>query len=287
MNKPAGDSGGLVRFRVDLAYDGTDFAGWAKQPGLRTVEGDLVKMFEKVFGKSKTDFDMRVAGRTDSGVHAKHQVCHLDIPQKRLSRIGRDPLNAFRLNTLIADDLIILDIHQITSDFDARFSALGRRYRYTIVDPEFKKDPMLVRYALTHKRVLDVALMNLAAKELIGLKDFAAFCKPRAGASTIRNLTTFEVSRDPGGLITIDIHADAFCHNMIRSLVGSIMAVADGRLSIQDLIQAQKSGKRANKFKTIDAKGLSLESIDYPDPADYAKQANLNRVMREISDNSV
>jgi tRNA pseudouridine38-40 synthase len=287
MNKPAGDSGGLVRFRVDLAYDGTDFAGWAKQPGLRTVEGDLVKMFEKVFGKSKTDFDMRVAGRTDSGVHAKHQVCHLDIPQKRLSRIGRDPLNAFRLNTLIADDLIILDIHQITSDFDARFSALGRRYRYTIVDPEFKKDPMLVRYALTHKRVLDVDLMNLAAKELIGLKDFAAFCKPRVGASTIRNLTTFEVSRDPGGLITIDIHADAFCHNMIRSLVGSIMAVADGRLSIQDLIQAQKSGKRANKFKTIDAKGLSLESIDYPDPADYAKQANLNRVMREISDNSV
>jgi len=287
MNKPAGDSGGLVRFRVDLAYDGTDFAGWAKQPGLRTVEGDLVKMFEKVFGKSKTDFDMRVAGRTDSGVHAKHQVCHLDIPQKRLSRIGRDPLNAFRLNTLIADDLIILDIHQITSDFDARFSALGRRYRYTIVDPEFKKDPMLVRYALTHKRVLDVALMNLAAKELIGLKDFAAFCKPRAGASTIRNLTTFEVSRDPGGLITIDIHADAFCHNMIRSLVGSIMAVADGRLSIQDLIHVQKSGKRANKFKTIDAKGLSLESIDYPDPADYAKQANLNRVMREISDNSV
>jgi tRNA pseudouridine38-40 synthase len=287
MNKPAGDSGGLVRFRVDLAYDGTDFAGWAKQPGLRTVEGDLVKMFEKVFGKSKTDFDMRVAGRTDSGVHAKHQVCHLDIPQKRLSRIGRDPLNAFRLNTLIADDLIILDIHQITSDFDARFSALGRRYRYTIVDPEFKKDPMLVRYALTHKRVLDVDLMNLAAKELIGLKDFAAFCKPRAGASTIRNLTTFEVSRDPGGLITIDIHADAFCHNMIRSLVGSIMAVADGRLSIQDLIHVQKSGKRANKFKTIDAKGLSLESIDYPDPADYAKQANLNRVMREISDNSV
>jgi tRNA pseudouridine38-40 synthase len=287
MNKPAGDSGGLVRFRVDLAYDGTDFAGWAKQPGLRTVEGDLVKMFEKVFGKSKTDFDMRVAGRTDSGVHAKHQVCHLDIPQKRLSRIGRDPLNAFRLNTLIADDLIILDIHQITSDFDARFSALGRRYRYTIVDPEFKQDPMLVRYALTHKRVLDVDLMNLAAKELIGLKDFAAFCKPRAGASTIRNLTTFQVSRDPGGLITIEIHADAFCHNMIRSLVGSIMAVADGRLSIQDLIQAQKSGKRANKFKTIDAKGLSLESIDYPDPADYAKQANLNRVMREISDNSV
>jgi tRNA pseudouridine38-40 synthase len=287
MNKPAGDPGGLVRFRVDLAYDGTDFAGWAKQPGLRTVEGDLVKMFEKVFGKSKTDFDMRVAGRTDSGVHAKHQVCHLDIPQKRLSRIGRDPLNAFRLNTLIAEDLIILDIHQITSDFDARFSALGRRYRYTIVDPEFKKDPMLVRYALTHKRVLDVDLMNLAAKELIGLKDFASFCKPRAGASTIRNLTTFEVSRDPGGLITIDIHADAFCHNMIRSLVGSIMAVADGRLSIQDLIHVQKSGKRANKFKTIDAKGLSLESIDYPDPADYAKQANLNRVMREISDNSV
>jgi len=141
MNKPASDSGGLVRFRVDLAYDGTDFAGWAKQPGLRTVEGDLVKMFEKVFGKSKTDFDMRVAGRTDSGVHAKHQVCHLDVPQKRLSRIGRDPLNAFRLNTLIAEDLIILDISQITSDFDARFSAVGRRYRYTIADPKFKKRP--------------------------------------------------------------------------------------------------------------------------------------------------
>jgi len=287
MNKPAGDSGGLVRFRVDLAYDGTDFAGWAKQPGLRTVEGDLLKMFEKVFGKSKTDFDMRVAGRTDSGVHAKHQVCHLDIPQKRLSRIGRDPLNALRLNTLISEDLIILDFNQITSDFDARFSALGRRYRYTIIDPEFKKDPMLVRYALTHKRVLDVDIMNLAAKELIGLKDFAAFCKPRPGASTIRNLTLFELLRHPDGLITIDIHADAFCHNMVRSLVGSIIAVADGRLNVQDLANVQKTGKRANKFKTIDARGLSLESIDYPDPAEYAKQANLNRVMREISDNSV
>jgi tRNA pseudouridine38-40 synthase len=287
MNKPAGDSGGLVRFRVDLAYDGTDFAGWAKQPGLRTVEGDLVKMFEKIFGKSKTDFDMRVAGRTDSGVHAKHQVCHLDIPEKRLSRIGRDPLNAFRLNTLISEDLIILDIHPITSDFDARFSAVGRRYRYTIVDPKFKKDPMMVRYALTHKRLLDIEIMNSAAKTLLGLKDFAAFCKPRAGASTIRNLTVFEVLRQEDGLITIDIHADAFCHNMIRSLVGSIIAVADGRLSIQDLVTVQETGKRANKFKTIDAKGLSLESIDYAEPAEYAKQAILNRVMRESSDNSV
>jgi len=287
MNKPAGDSGGLVRFRVDLAYDGTDFAGWAKQPGLRTVEGDVVKMFEKVFGKSKTDFDMRVAGRTDSGVHAKHQVCHLDIPQKRLSRVGRDPLNALRLNTLISEDLIILDFNQITADFDARFSALGRRYRYTIIDPKFKKDPMLVRYALTHKRVLDVELMNQAAKELIGLKDFAAFCKPRLGASTIRNLTRFEVSRHLDGLITVDIHADAFCHNMIRSLVGSLIAVADGRLNVRDLAYLQKTGSRANKFKTIDARGLSLESIDYPDPAEYAKQANLNRVMRKVTDNSV
>ena len=287
MNKPAGDSGGLVRFRVDLAYDGTEFAGWAKQPGLRTVEGDLVKMFEKVFGKSKTDFDMRVAGRTDSGVHSKHQVCHLDVPLKCLSRIGRDPLNAQRLNTLISEDLIILDFNQITADFDARFSALGRRYRYTIVDPEFKKDPTLVRYALTHKRVLDVDLMNLAAKELIGLKDFAAFCKPRPGASTIRNLTVFEVFRRPDGLITIDIHADAFCHNMVRSLVGSIIAVADGRLDVPALVKVQKTGKRANKFKTIDARGLSLEAIDYPDAAEYAKQAMLTRAMREISDNSV
>lgn len=287
MNTPASDTGGFVRFRVDLAYDGTDFAGWAKQPGLRTVEGELVKVFEKIFGKSKTGFEMRVAGRTDAGVHARHQVCHLDVPIDRIERIGRDPLGAKRLNTLLPEDLIIHDLQVVSQEFDARFSALGRHYKYTITDTEFFKDPMRTRYALLYKRKLDIDLMNRAAAVLIGLKDFAAFCKPRPGASTIRNLRQFQVSRLSNGLIEIELHADAFCHNMVRSLVGSILAVADGRLDIEGLIEVQQTGKRANKFKTVDARGLSLESIDYPDPSKYAEQAEISRKLRNIDDISV
>ena len=287
MNKPAGDTGGFVRFRLDLAYDGTDFVGWAKQPKHRTVAGELLKTFEKIFGKSDDDFAMRVAGRTDAGVHAKHQVCHLDIPEDRLVRIGRDPLNAKRLNTLLPDDVIAHEFSPITSDFDARFSALGRHYRYTIADTQNKKDPRLVRYALEYKRMLDVDVLNQAAAVLVGLHDFAAFCKPRKGASTIRNLKELHAVRQPDGLITIEIHADAFCHNMVRALVGSIVAVADTRITVADLERVLKTGSRGNRFRVVAAKGLSLESVDYPNPAEYAKQADLTKVMRKIDTNSV
>jgi len=287
MNKPAGDTGGFVRFRLDLAYDGTDFVGWAKQPKHRTVAGELLKTFEKIFGKSDDDFAMRVAGRTDAGVHAKHQVCHLDIPEDRLVRIGRDPLNAKRLNTLLPDDVIAHEFSPITSDFDARFSALGRHYRYTIADTQNKKDPRLVRYALEYKRMLDVDVLNQAAAVLVGLHDFAAFCKPRKGASTIRNLKELHAVRHPDGLITIEIHADAFCHNMVRALVGSIVAVADSRITVADLERVLKTGSRGNRFRVVAAKGLSLESVDYPNPTEYAKQADLTKVMRKIDTNSV
>lgn len=287
MNKPAGDTGGFVRFRLDLAYDGTDFVGWAKQPKHRTVAGELLKTFEKIFGKSDDDFAMRVAGRTDAGVHAKHQVCHLDIPEDRLVRIGRDPLNAKRLNTLLPDDVIAHEFSPITSDFDARFSALGRHYLYTIADTQNKKDPRLVRYALEYKRMLDVDVLNQAAAVLVGLHDFAAFCKPRKGASTIRNLKELHAVRQPDGLITIEIHADAFCHNMVRALVGSIVAVADSRITVADLERVLKTGSRGNRFRVVAAKGLSLESVDYPNPTEYAKQADLTKVMRKIDTNSV
>ncbi len=287
MNKPASDTGGFVRFRLDLAYDGTDFVGWAKQPNHRTVAGELLKTFEKIFGKSDDDFSMRVAGRTDAGVHAKHQVCHLDIPEDRLVRIGRDPLNAKRLNTLLPDDVIAHEFEPVSADFDARFSALGRHYRYTIADTQNKKDPRLVRYALEYKRMLDVEVLNQAASVLVGLHDFAAFCKPRKGASTIRNLKELHAVRQPDGLITIEIHADAFCHNMVRALVGSIVAVADSRITIADLERVLKTGSRGNRFRVVAAKGLSLESVDYPNPSEYAKQAELTRVMRKIDENSV
>ncbi len=287
MNKPAGDTGGFVRFRLDLAYDGTDFVGWAKQPGHRTVAGELIKTFEKIFGETNDDFAMRVAGRTDAGVHAKHQVCHLDIPEDRIVRIGRDPLNAKRLNTLLPEDVIAHEFSPISADFDARFSALGRHYRYTIADTQNKKDPRLVRYVLEYKRALDVALLNEAAEVLIGLHDFAAFCKPRKGASTIRNLKDFHAVRQPDGLITIEIHADAFCHNMVRALVGSIVAVADSRITVKDLVQVLKTGSRGNRFRVVSAKGLSLESVDYPNPKEYAKQADVTKIMRKIGDISV
>lgn len=287
MSEPAGPSGGFSRFRVDFAYDGTDFAGWAKQPGLRTVQGELLRVLEQIFGFSENDFGMRVAGRTDAGVHADHQVCHIDLSPLQLKRLGRTPLTAKRLNNLLPADIAVDQVQLAPEGFDARFSAIGRSYRYLITDASCKPNPKRARYALSIRKDLNVELMQQAARLLVGLRDFGAFCKPREGATTIRELRRLDVVRDDDRAIEVFLEADAFCHNMVRAIVGALIAVGDHRQTLEELEAIQKSAKRGPKVKVVDAKGLTLDSISYPEDSKLAEQAEKARRRRTSEEISV
>lgn len=287
MIKPAGETGGFSRFRIDLAYDGTDFSGWAKQPGHRTIQGELDLALTKLFGESQDGFGMRVAGRTDAGVHASHQVCHIDITPQQLKRLGRTPFSTKRLNSLLVPEIAIINVSIAPEGFDARFSATGRRYIYLIADYNTSVDPKRNRFVLTLPRAVDENLMTKAAEQLVGLKDFGAFCKPRAKATTIRNLRKLEVLRHPDGLLQITLEADAFCHNMVRAIVGSIVSVAEGRLTVEELEQVQKGAKRTSRFRVVAPSGLSLEEVSYPGEINMGFQAQSARRRRELGEISV
>ncbi len=275
------------RFRMLLAYDGTNFTGWAKQPGLRTVQGELLKEMQVIFGKSKDDFGMRVAGRTDAGVHADAQVIHVDFTDAQIKRVGRSTDVAGRLTALLPDDIHIYTFERAPEGFDARFSATGRRYIYRIADGASFKSPKLGRYALYFTRVLDVEKMNDAAQALLGLNDFGAFCKQRDGATTIRDLKKIKVSRVGGakGIIEIELVADAFCHNMCRSIVGALIKVGDGKFVKGKLTQLLKAAKREHGYKTVEPHGLTLMEIFYPANSKLASQAILAKDTRSLDDN--
>lgn len=287
MSVPAGKSGGLTRFRIDLAYDGTDFSGWAKQPKLRTVQGELLRALEQIFGESSDDFFMRVGGRTDAGVHADHQVCHIDLSDSQLKRIGRNPLSVTRLNSLLPTDVAALKISKAPTGFDARFSSIGRSYVYAIADADCKPNPKQTRYTLSVAKQLSVEKMNAASKKLLGLKDFGAFCKPRPGATTIRQLRQLSAKRTGDGRILIEVSADAFCHNMVRALVGALIAAGEGRITPSELAKIQQEAKRTSAFKVVGPQGLTLTKISYPPARDLAKQAEKARNMRSLGEISV
>jgi tRNA pseudouridine38-40 synthase len=287
MSKPAGPASGLSRFRINLAYDGTDFSGWAKQPNLRTVQGELLAALEQIFGPSQDDFGMRVAGRTDAGVHAGYQVCHIDLDAAQLARLGRTPFGAKRLNGLLPEDISVSQVESAPEGFDARFSATARLYHYGIADAECEPNPKQARYVLAHPKVLEVDKMSQAAAEMVGLRDFGAFCKPRAGATTIRELRRLEVEREESGRIVITFEADAFCHNMVRSLVGALIAVGEGRIRVAELVAIQQAAVRTSRFKVVDPRGLSLDGVEYPADQLLASQAEKARNMRSSEEISV
>ena len=278
---------GFSRYRIDFGYDGTDFAGFAKQPGLRTVQSELVKGLEVIFGKATKDFSMRVAGRTDAGVHAQHQVVHIDLSLQQLKRIGRNPDVAGRVNTALPEDLRVFSFEKAPAGFDARYSASFRRYRFRLADKSSFVDPLLIRYVLRLKVDLDLKLMRLAAKEMIGLHDFGAFCKPRAGATTVRNLRYIRMTRnkETGGIIEIELKGDAFCHNMVRSLVGALVAVGRGRASVKDIRDRLALANRAGSFKVLGPRGLSLIEVGYPKDSRLASQAEKARRLRSLDEN--
>lgn len=270
------------RLRLDLAYDGTDFAGWAKQENQSTVAGTLTQALTVILGPGVADFGLRVAGRTDAGVHAANQVAHIDVTPEQFRRAGRGGLTAPRINGLLPTSIRVKSIAPVSGEFDARFAALQRHYRYRIADSSDYQLPENARFTLWHPKRLDEKLMARAAHELLGMHDFAAFCKPRAGATTIRTLLEASVSRDKAGIVNIALSADAFCHNMVRSIVGALIAIGEGRLVESDLLELLEARARGSRFKVVPPHGLTLIAVDYPPAEQWPQQILKTKNRRDL-----
>lgn len=268
-----------TRLRIDLGYLGTNFSGWAIQPGLRTVQGSLEEALAIALRCDRSLITSVVAGRTDAGVHALHQVCHVEIPDG--VKLGKlDSLLKRVQGTLRTDDIALHQISLAPEGFDARFSAMSRTYEYRIDDRGSKRNPLHHLFTYRSSFNLDDAAMNAVSQKLCGLHDFAAFCRPKPGATTIRHLTHFAWTRDGDGILTGSVIADAFCHSMVRSLVGSAVAVGRGRLSVKEVVELRDKGQRTSAWTTMAAKGLTLISVEYPPDELVASRALDTRTRR-------
>lgn len=285
------------RIRLDISYDGTDFRGWARQPGLRTVQGVLEHALAVVLSRHGPAPRLTVAGRTDAGVHALGQVAHLDLTAEQLAHaMGRrdEPSAADlaaadlapfarRLNGIIgADpDVVVTRARIAPAGFDARFSAVWRRYEYRIADATVPRNPLQRATTLWYPASLDEAAMNAAAAPLLGLHDWAAYCKPRPSGTTIRSLQHFSWHRGDDGVLVARVEADAFCHSMVRSLVGATVAVGEGKLPAERLTGIRDERLRTSEFKVAPAKGLALVEVGYPHDVQLARRAVQTRAWRE------
>ena len=276
--------GGLIRFKAQVSYHGGNFNGWAKQPDKRTVHAEIVKSLVTVFGETDDDFGMRVAGRTDSGVHALAQVFHFDVTPIRMKRIERGPDLLSRLNSLLPADIRLFSCDQAPVGFDARFSATHRQYRYRVSDHDSQRNPLEADFTLWHTRPLDAVAMQGAAAQLVGLHDFASFCRPKDFGTTIRDLREVRVIRTESGVIEIWLTADAFCHNMVRAIVGALMAVGGGTSNAEDVGAILAAKSREDMFKVVAPKGLTLMEIGYPADDQLAAQAVITKVQRSSSE---
>lgn len=246
-----------MRIRLDLAYDGTDFHGWAAQPGLRTVQGELTLALATVLRVPSVE--VVCAGRTDAGVHARGQVVHTDLEEP-----GDLDLLVRRLNGILPADVRIRGAAEAPAYFDARFGALWRRYAYRIADRPALVDPLVRAHVLAWPRPLDEGAMNAASALLVGRHDFASFCKQREGATTIRTLEELIWSREASGVLVGTVRADAFCHSMVRSLVGCLVAIGEGRKPVAWAGEILRAETRDPAVAVLHAHGLTLEEVAYP-----------------------
>jgi tRNA pseudouridine38-40 synthase len=268
----------LIRLRLDVAYDGTGFSGWAAQPTRRTVAGVLVETLGRVLG-SGTATGLTVAGRTDAGVHATGQVCHLDLPTDVWREISRSLLR--RLARLLPADVRVRAMTEVPGDFDARFSATFRRYEYRVTDAPYGAEPLRRHEILAWPKPLDVDALNVAAAGLVGEHDFAAYCRRKEHATTLREVTRLDWRRDPDGVLVATVQADAFCQAMVRSLVGAMLVAGDGRRPVEWPGSLLTRRERSSEVTVAPAHGLTLVAVGYPDdPAEYARRADLTRRLR-------
>ncbi|MCZ3388729.1 MAG: tRNA pseudouridine(38-40) synthase TruA [Actinomycetia bacterium] len=266
-----------MRLRLDLGYDGSGFSGWAKQPERRTVEGVLDDALGVVLRLDPAP-GLTVAGRTDAGVHARGQVAHTDVPADAWN--ANDARALFRLSGVLPVDVRVWRMVEAPQGFDARFSATSRRYTFRIIDNPVGTDPIRRSDVVWNRRPLDVDAMNAAAAELRGEHDFVAFCKKREGASTVRTLKAFEWGRREDGLLEATVQADAFCHNMVRSLVGACVVVGEGRRPASWVGEVLSQPERSSAVMVMPPHGLTLEEVNYPPDADLAAQALASRRFR-------
>ncbi|MGW6404470.1 tRNA pseudouridine(38-40) synthase TruA [Streptomyces sp. NPDC055134] len=253
---------GFVRVRLDLSYDGKDFSGWAKQAsGRRTVQGEIEDALRTVTRSAQT-YELTVAGRTDAGVHARGQVAHVDLPEDVWAE-HQDKLLR-RLAGRLPHDVRVWTVAEAPSGFNARFAAVWRRYVYRVTDNPGGVDPLLRSHVLWHDWELDLDAMNAAAEKLLGEHDFAAYCKRREGATTIRTLQELRWERSPDGILEATVRADAFCHNMVRSLVGAMLFVGDGHRPPDWPAKVLAAGVRDSAVHVVRPHGLTLEEVGYP-----------------------
>ena len=300
---PLSPGPGTIRVRLDISYQGTDFVGWAEQPGRRSVAGVLGEALGTLL---RAPVRLVVAGRTDSGVHATGQVAHVDVDRSALLGLtprDRRPVGTAtsstdpwtdaaasaaalvglirRLAGLLPGDVRVRAASVAPDGFDARFSALRRHYRYRIGTADWGVEPADRPFVLALRRTLDVSAMDEAGQRLLGLRDFAAYCKPREGATTIRELQRLRVraAPDASSEVWVDVTADAFCHSMVRSLVGALTAVGLGRDDVDAPARRLAGGVRA-AFPVAAAHGLTLLAVDYPPTAELAGRATSTRALR-------
>lgn len=285
-------SGGLVRLRLDLAYDGSAFHGWARQPGLRSIQEDLEAAIRLVLGvPSDVPVRVGVAGRTDAGVHATGQVCHCDVPLESLQVAGRvrdllqfdapaRDLLRRRLNGVLKADLRCREIGLAPAGFHSRWSASWRRYSYLVADDVSDFDPRSRGFVLWYPRSLDLAALNHATAGFKGEHDFRAFCRARPGASSIRTVHELGWQRREDGILEFAIRADAFCHSMVRSLVGAFLAVGDGRWPLTRPAALLAAGLRIPEIESAPAHGLTLVKVAYPIDSELANAAQRSRRWR-------
>ena len=297
-------NGGMPRIRLDLAYDGTFFSGWAAQPGLRTVEGVLTSALVTVL---REPVRLTVAGRTDAGVHAAAQVVHFDasteawaalpgrsdrLPEAALLTrltgvLAREAQTSLPRTPRGAGDVVVTGARTVPEAFDARFGALSRRYTYRIADAAAPRDPARRATVLWLPDALDVEAMDASARRLLGEHDFLSYCKPREGATTIRTLRTLQWRRaqtgPDAGLVTLSVVADAFCHSMVRSLVGAGLAVGQGRKPVTWPGELLAARTRESAAPVAPPHGLTLEEVTYPADDELAAQAERARTTRHLS----
>jgi tRNA pseudouridine38-40 synthase len=263
-----------MRLRIDFSYDGTDFAGWAKQPGLHTVQGTLDGALAKILRMDS--IQSTVAGRTDAGVHATGQTAHVDVDDS----VNPEHLRR-RLNSLLkSGPLHVRSVVTAPDGFDARYSPLFRRYEYRISDDVSRRDPRTRHLTFWIDDHLELDLMNAAATSILGLHDWTTYCRPRPGATRVRELQIFSWRRDPDGTLVATIQADAFCHNMVRNLVGMCIAVGRGRLDVSDAVALRDNRTRTSAFIVIPPHGLTLVEVGYPEDNQVGIRAELSRARR-------
>jgi tRNA pseudouridine38-40 synthase len=266
--------------RLDISYDGGDFSGWARQPnppGLRTVQAVLEEVFGHLLGVAVT---ITCAGRTDAGVHARGQVAHLDV-------VAWPPeVDVRRVNRALPTDLRVTRISAVPADFDARFSAIWRRYTYRVCDDGVGPAPLDRWSVLPWHRPLRIEALNEASAPLVGEHDFAPFCKQRPLGTTVRAVQELHWHRSASGHAVMTVQADAFCHSMVRSLVGVLLPVGDGRRSTTWPAEILRSGQKHSAVTVMPAFPLVLEEVGYPADDQLLERQRQTRTLRALGDAS-